>query len=73
MSDERAGQKDPKIVKVICRGREIHVASDKNSPLSALTPLYLSLLALEDPRIDEIMKAFGVKITDVGGKVVFPS
>mgnify|MGYP000019106225 CR=1 FL=1 len=37
-----------------------------------LTMLIVALVALEDPRVDSVLKSFGLELKDLKGRKVFP-
>ena len=61
--------RDKFLRKITLRGKTYEMAADKDS---VAVPLFCSLLALEDDRIDAMLKAFKVKLVDAKGIVVFP-
>ena len=56
-----------KIIKVPFKGRLLEI---RNPGIAEI--VVLSLVALEDPRVDAILKAVDLKIKDAQGKLIFP-
>lgn len=66
---EAAQKKALQVVRVPFRGESV---AFKFLPGEYALPVILSLVSLEDPRVNAILRAFGIQLTDVNGKLVFP-
>lgn len=73
---EKPVEKFPRTQIVDLNGKMVYgleeMANGSYSASSVLNVLLHVLVSMHDPRVDDSLKTFGIQVTDVEGKTLFP-